>query len=239
MSGRAAEAARRLRESAEPGRVEALQRFFRTEPGGYGEGDRFLGVRVPPIRALVRELRGMPPDDCAVLLRSPWHEERLLALLLMGDAFSRSGDPRRQEIYRLYMSSTAFVNNWDLVDASAPHIAGAWLLHRDRSPLYALARSADLWERRIAIVATQHFIRRGDLADTFRIAEVLLHDPHDLIHKAAGWMLREAGDRDRAREEAFLRQHVRSMPRTMLRYAIEKLPEERRLAWLAVKRAGS
>jgi 3-methyladenine DNA glycosylase AlkD len=232
MTGKTNAVRLELRELANPASAEKHADFFRTGKGGYGEGDCFLGVRVPMIRKLVREHRGLSQEECSVLLHSPWHEERLFALLMMVDSFARSGDPLREEIYRLYMSSTAFVNHWDLVDTSAPHIAGAWLSDRDRSPLYALARSERLWERRISIVATQHFIRRGDLADTFRIAEMLLHDSHDLIHKAAGWMLREAGDRDLAAEETFLRAHCRSMPRTMLRYAIEKLPEERRQEWL-------
>jgi 3-methyladenine DNA glycosylase AlkD len=232
MSGKTEAIRKKLRELGDPVRAEKLASFFRTETGGYGEGDRFLSVRVPLIRALVREYRGMPPVDCAVLLRSQWHEERLFALLMMVDSFNRGGEALREEIFGLYMSSTAFVNNWDLVDASAPHLAGAWLLNRDRSPLYALARSEDLWERRIAIVATQYFIRRGDYADTLRIGEMLLHDSHDLIHKAVGWMLREVGDRELPAEEAFLLEHCRTMPRTMLRYAIEKFPEETRQAWL-------
>jgi len=232
MTGKTEAVRRKLRELGDPVRAEKLASFFRTEKGGYGEGDRFLSVRVPLLRVLVREFRGMPLVDCAVLLRSPWHEERLFALLMMVDSFNRGGDALREEIYRLYLSSTAFVNNWDLVDASAPHLAGAWLKDRDRSPLHVLARSESLWERRIAIVATQYFIRRGDFADTLRISEILLHDSHDLIHKAVGWMLREVGDRDRSAEEAFLREHCRAMPRTMLRYAIEKFPEETRQAWL-------
>jgi hypothetical protein len=232
MTGKADAVRLRLREMGDPGRAGRHAVFFRTEKGGYGEGDRFLGVQVPVIRALVREYRGLSVEECSTLLQSPWHEERLFALLMMVDSFNRGGDTLKEEIYCLYIFSTAFVNNWDLVDASAPHLAGAWLKDRDRSPLYALARSESLWERRIAIVATQYFIRRGDFADTLRIGEMLLHDSHDLIHKAVGWMLREVGDRDLPAEEAFLREHCRSMPRTMLRYAIEKFPEEKRQAWL-------
>lgn len=222
----------RLRELAEPARVDALQRFFRTGKGGYGEGDRFLAVRVPAIRGLVREYRGMSPADCSVLLHSPWHEERLFALLMLADVFKRGDGSLREAVYRLYMDSTSCVNNWDLVDTSAPHIAGAWLFQRERTPLYGLAVSENIWERRIAIVATQHFIRRDDPADTLHIACMLLNDREDLIHKATGWMLREVGNRDMAAEEGFLREHYRDMPRTMLRYALEKFPREKRRAFM-------
>lgn len=209
-----------------------LQRYFRTGPGEYGEGDRFLGIRVPVLRRLVREYRGVPVGQVAELLRSPWHEARLLALLLLVDAYARGDADAREAIYRLYLDSTAHVDNWDLVDSSAPHVVGAHLENRDRGVLDELARSESLWERRIAILATLHFIRRGDFATTLHVAELLLHDPHDLIHKAVGWMLREVGNRDRAAEEVFLRRHCRTMPRTMLRYAIEKFPPALRRAYL-------
>jgi 3-methyladenine DNA glycosylase AlkD len=205
-----------------------LAGYFRTGPGEYGEGDRFLGIRIPALRALVREYRGLPVDEAATLLRSPWHEARLLALLLLGDAYARGGAETREAIYRLYLASTAYINNWDLVDSSAPHIVGAHLEGRDRSVLDRLARSASLWERRIAILATQHFIRRGDFAPTLHIAEMLVDDRHDLIHKAVGWMLREVANRDRETAESFLRRHHATMPRTMLRYAIEKFPPDLR-----------
>ncbi|HEX6042241.1 DNA alkylation repair protein, partial [Longimicrobium sp.] len=198
----------------------------------YGEGDRFLGIRVPAVRKLVREFRGTPLDEVAVLLRSAWHEARLTALLLLVDAYARGDAATREAVYRLYLSSTAFINNWDLVDTSAPHVVGAHLAEGDRTELERLARSASLWERRIAMLATQHFIRRGEFGTALRIAEMLVGDGHDLIHKAVGWMLREIGDRDRAAEEAFLRRHLRTMPRTMLRYAIEKFPPDLRRAYL-------
>lgn len=171
-------------------------------------------------------------EDCFRLLRSPFHEARLLALLILVQRYRRSGEAGRRAIYRGYLGGTAFVNNWDLVDSSAEHIVGAHLASRSRRPLYRLARSRSLWERRIAVMATFHFVRRGDFADTLRLAELLLGDPEDLIHKAAGWMLREVGKRDAAAAAAFLDRHCERMPRTMLRYAIERLPERRRRAYL-------
>ncbi len=223
---------RRLREMGSEADATFLQRYFRTGPGEYGEGDRFLGIRIPALRALVREYRGVSIGEAAGLLRSEWHEARLLALLLLVDAYKRGDEPAREALYRLYLENTRYVNNWDLVDSSAPHIVGAHLAARDRGILERLARSEALWERRIAIIATQHLIRRGDFDTTLRIAELLVGDGHDLIHKAVGWMLREVGDRDRAAEEAFLRRHHRTMPRTMLRYAIEKFPPDLRRRYL-------
>jgi 3-methyladenine DNA glycosylase AlkD len=223
----------RLRELGDPDDAAFLQRYFRTGPGEYGEGDRFLGIRVPAVRKLVRAYRGTPLDEVAALLRSEWHEARLLALLLLVDAYGRGDGATREAVYRLYLASTPYINNWDLVDTSAPHVVGAHLEAGDRGELDRLARSGSLWERRIAMLATQHFIRRGEFVTALRIAEALVGDPHDLIHKAVGWMLREVGNRDRAAEEAFLRRHQRTMPRTMLRYAIEKFPPELRRAYLA------
>ena len=212
----------RLHEVAKPERATALQRFFRTGPGEYGEGDVFMGVRVPDLRRLAKEYRGTPLKQTLTLLRSQYHEARLLALLLMVDAYRRSDDATRDTIYDAYLANTRRINSWDLVDSSAEQIVGAHLFERDRSLLDVLAKSASLWERRIAIIATFHFIRQNQFDDTLRIAELLLHDREDLIHKAVGWMLREVGKRDRAIEERFLRAHCRTMPRTMLRYAIEK-----------------
>jgi 3-methyladenine DNA glycosylase AlkD len=212
--------------------VPILQRFFKTNDGQYGEGDRFIGVRVPVLRQLCRDCRGASLAQIQRLLRSRVHEERALALLLLVDAFSRADDRGRRAIYDFYLSNTRFINNWDLVDASAEHIVGAWLRERSRTPLTRLARSASLWERRIAIVGTYHFIKRGEVEETFRIADLLLGDPHDLIHKATGWMLREAGKRDPRAERAFLKDRYRTMPRTMLRYAIERFPEAERRRYL-------
>jgi 3-methyladenine DNA glycosylase AlkD len=228
----AAQMLRALRRTADPSRVEVLQRFFRTGPGEYAEGDVFIGATVPAVRRLVRQFRNAPLGEVDRLLRSPVHEARLLALLLMVQAFRRGDDRLRLQVYRLYLSRTRFVNNWDLVDSSAPHIVGAWLADRSRKPLFALARSRSVWKRRIAILSTQHFIRQGDLGTTFAIADILLDDRHDLIHKAVGWMLREAGKRDGAAERRFLASRHRRMPRTMLRYAIERFPERERLTYL-------
>jgi 3-methyladenine DNA glycosylase AlkD len=219
---------RRLAALADPKDAAFLQRFFKTGPGEYAEGDRFLGIRVPVSRAVAREFRGLPLDDVLTLLRSPLHEERLVALVLMTHAYAKGDAATRERVYRAYLANTKHINNWDLVDISAPGIVGAHLHGRDTRPLDRLARSRSLWERRIAIVATQELIRRGDFAPTLRIAETLLDDDHDLIHKAVGWMLREVGKRDQATADAFLDRHCRVMPRTMLRYAIEKLPERRR-----------
>jgi 3-methyladenine DNA glycosylase AlkD len=224
---------RRLAAHAEPDRVPLLRRFFKTGPGGYGEGDVFAGVRLSGIHEVCRGCRGAGLGAIRTLLRSRVHEERLLALLLLVDAFKRGDDAARRSIYEFYLSHTAFINNWDLVDSSAPSIVGAWLYERSRSPLRRLAKSTSLWERRIAILATQYFIRQGELEETFRIADMLLDDPHDLIHKAVGWMLREAGNRDGAAERRFLKTRYRRMPRTMLRYAIEKYPLAERKKYLA------
>lgn len=208
-------------------------RFFKTGPGDYGEGDRFLGIRVPVLRKLARKHQELDLLDCRRLLRSPYHEARLLALLILVRAYDRSKDEeKRDAIYRLYLDHTAYINSWDLVDTSAEHIVGRHLAERDRSVLYELARSPSLWERRIAIMATFHYIKLGSFEETLRLAEVLLTDPHDLIHKAVGWMLREVGNRDQAVAEAFLRPRYHKMPRTMLRYAIEKYPEELRQQYL-------
>jgi 3-methyladenine DNA glycosylase AlkD len=228
-----ADLAARLRQRADRSRVPALQRFFKTGPGEYAEGDVFIGVTVPDLRRVCRECRGAAIPDLLALLGSAVHEERLLALLLLVEAFRRGTDETKREIYRLYLANTKFVNNWDLVDSSAPHIVGAWLFTRSRAPLRRLARSSSLWERRIAIIATQFFIRNGDLEETFRIADLLLADHHDLIHKAVGWMLREAGNRNPAAERAWLETRYPRMPRTMLRYAIEKFPEAERRRYLA------
>jgi 3-methyladenine DNA glycosylase AlkD len=224
----------RLRALASPQIADASRRFFKTSPGEYGHGDRFLGIRVPTLRKLERELRAAPIAVALTLLRSPLHEERLLALLMLVSRYARGTPAERQRIYEQYLKHVPkHVNNWDLVDSSAPYIVGAHLEQRNRAELLELARSSSLWERRVAIIATFWFIRRGSFDDTLRIAERLLDDREDLIHKACGWMLREVGNRDRAVAERFLRRHCRTMPRTMLRYAIEKLPARTRRAYLA------
>jgi 3-methyladenine DNA glycosylase AlkD len=227
---------RALRAVSDPSRVPVLQRFFRTGPGEYGEGDRFIGVTVPAVRVLCKRFRAASLESIDALLQSPVHEARLLALLLLSQTFRTADEAGQRRIYTLYLSRTLFINSWDLVDTSAPHIVGAWLSERSRAPLRRLARSKWLWDRRIAIIATQYFIRRRDLEETFALADILLNDPHDLIHKAVGWMLREAGDRDRAAARRFLATRHTRMPRTMLRYAIEKYPDPERQRYLLARR---
>ena len=218
----------RLRQFADRERGKLLQSFFKTGPGEYAEGDLFLGVRVPAIRKIAREFRAMSMKDIRALLASKWHEDRMLALVILVHQYEKGSDAERDAIYRLYLRSAKSINNWDLVDTSAPRIVGAHLLDRDRAPLYRLARSRNLWERRIALLGAGKF---DD--DIFAIVTIVLNDPHDLIHKAAGWMLREAGKRDRAALENFLQKHAPEMPRTMLRYAIERFPPALRKKYLA------
>ncbi len=217
---------------ADPATAVNLQRFFKTAPGQYGAHDVFLGIKVPPLRALVKTFRGTAPRTIAALLQSEFHEERFFALLLLMDFYRHGNAEDKQQAYALYLANTDRINNWDLVDVSAPHIVGDFLADKPRQALYALVQSESLWERRIAIIATLHFIRRNEFSDTLRLAEALLADTHDLIHKAVGWMLREAGKREQTTEEAFLQTHYRAMPRTMLRYAIERFPEARRRQYL-------
>ncbi len=207
-------------------------RFFKTGPGEYGEGDLFRGIRVPVLRRLSREYQAITLPEAERLLRSPFHEDRLLALLILVRLYARGDAAVREKIYRLYLKNARFINNWDLVDSSAEHIVGAFLWEKGRRPLYQLAKSGDLWERRIAIMATFHFIKRGEYGETFSIALKLLSDREDLIHKAVGWMLREVGKRAPEAEEQFLKKNYRRMPRVMLRYAIEKFPEEQRRMYL-------
>jgi 3-methyladenine DNA glycosylase AlkD len=211
--------------------AQFAQRFFKTGPGQYGEGDHFRGIRVPVLRQLAREYKSASLEDAIALLQSHWHEDRLLALFLWIGIFKREAK-QREAIYNLYLANTACINNWDLVDSSAPYIVGAWLWDKERAQLYELARSQDLWERRIAMLATFHFIQKRDFEDALRLAEILRDDRHDLMHKAVGWMLREIGKRDIQHLENFLNKHYQQMPRTMLRYAIEKLPELTRQSYL-------
>jgi 3-methyladenine DNA glycosylase AlkD len=221
-----------LRKLADKEIAEHSQRFFKTAKGQYGQGDRFLGIRVPVLRKTAKKYRGISIEDACRLLKSEFHEERLLALILLVNIFNRAGDEVRKAIYKLYLANTKYVNNWDLVDSSAEHIVGAYLRWRDRQPIYELAVSDNLWERRIAIMSTFHFIKHNEFEDTLRIAEILLADREDLIHKAVGWMLREIGKRDVEVEKKFLKKHYKKMPRTMLRYAIEKFPMSQRQRFL-------
>lgn len=233
MPMKAAEVRRRLRREIDPEKAAVYPRFFKTGPGEYGEGDRFHGVTVPKCRRIARDASGMSEGELVKLLRSPVHEERAVALYVLVEAFECTAEPReRKRIFDLYVREIAAVNNWDLVDASAPTIVGGYLEGEDRSRLDRWARSKSLWKRRIAMLATFRYIKKGDYEDALRIAAILRNDEHDLIHKAVGWMLREIGKRDRAAEERFLKAHHRVMPRTMLRYAIEKFPETKRRAYL-------
>jgi 3-methyladenine DNA glycosylase AlkD len=213
-------------------RVQVLQRFFKAAQGEYGEGDVFVGLRVSEIRKLAKEYQALPFSEIIQLLQSSIHEARLLALLILVRAYTQGDASLQEQIFNLYLRNTRFINNWDLVDASAEYIVGSHLRYRSRSPLHALVVSNLLWDRRISIMATFHYIKYGEFAETLRIAELLLRDPEDLIHKAVGWMLREIGKRDRLTEEEFLKVHYKIMPRTMLRYAIEKFPEKLRQQYL-------
>ena len=224
---------RELRARANPRRAVFVSRFFKTGAGEYGAGDRFLGLTVPALRGLAAKYQALALRDITVLLKSRWHEERTLALFLLVRQYTKGTAERRAAIYRLYLRHTAHINNWDLVDCSAPYIVGPHLGTGKRGVLRRLAKSKLLWERRIAIIATFAYIKRGDFAETLRLARLLRDDPHDLIHKAVGWMLREVGKRDRAAEERFLRVHARQMPRTMLRYAIERFPPALRRRYLS------
>lgn len=231
-------ASKRLKELASLEVAATSARFFKTGSGQYGEGDRFIGVRVPMVRQVAREFRDL--NLCAVkhLLESDIHEERLLALLVLVGKLKKCTPETQYEIFDFYLTHTTRVNNWDLVDSSAPAIVGGYLLDKPaklRKVLDRLARSVDLWERRIAIVATQRLIRDDQLDDTLRISQQLLKDQHDLIHKAVGWMLREVGQRHEPTLAAFLTAHSATMPRTMLRYAIEHYTPDARRVWM-VKR---
>ena len=218
---------------ADPSQVEGLSRFFKTAPGQYGEGDKFLGIKVPVTRAVVKECwRGIGMEELEECLNSEYHEVRLAGLLALVEMFKHN-KPRQQEYIDFYLSHTKGINNWDLVDLSCYPLLGEWLLDKDRTLLYDLAaQGKTIWEQRIGIVSTMTFIRHGQLRDTFAIADILLHHPHDLIHKAVGWLLREAGKRDQAALEAYLQPRFQTMPRTMLRYAIEKFPPSRRQQYL-------
>ncbi|MGE5172608.1 MAG: DNA alkylation repair protein [Betaproteobacteria bacterium] len=232
MNKTAQDVKQRLRQLADKEKAKVLQGFFKTGTGEYGEGDIFLGVTVPKIRKLVREYNGPALADAPALLTSSVHEDRLCALLILVDAFSRGDDLLKRKIYSLYLRNIRYINNWDLVDLSAPNIVGNYLMNRSRKPLYDLAKSNDLWKRRIAILSTFTFLRQNVFTDTLGISKILLRDEHDLIHKAVGWMLREVGKRSLSVEEKFLKQHYRTMPRTMLRYAIERFPEAKRRKYL-------
>lgn len=228
MTPSAADVQAALREHADPRRAAHVKGYFKTGPDEYGAGDQFIGVPMPAARRVARAFRGLAPDECLALLASPVHEDRMAALLIMVDAHRRGSPAERDAVFAAYLAHTDRVNNWDLVDASAREIVGEHLRAGPRNRLDVLARSGSLWERRIAIVATHAFIKADDLDDTYRLCLVLADDPHDLIHKACGWMLREAGKRDEPRLVAFLAAHHAELPRTTVRYACERLAPELR-----------
>lgn len=214
---------------------EFLPHFFKTGKGEYGEGDKFLGIVVPNIRKVAKEYRGTSLETVGELLLSPWHEVRMFGLLLLVDAFKRGGEEQRREIFSYYLAHTSGINNWDLVDLSAPYIVGAYLLDEgrmERQVLYRLANSDNLWEQRIAVVSTITLIRNNEFDETLKLAQLLMNHPHDLMHKAIGWMLREVGKKNETVLRSFLDAHGLEMPRTMLRYAIERFDENVRQYYL-------
>lgn len=218
--------------------AKLLQGFFKTGKGEYGEGDIFLGIKVPVQRKVAKKYLCLSLDDLQQLLKSSIHEHRLVALMILVDKFNKSNDDKKhnkKQIVDFYLSNSHYINNWDLVDLSSPRIIGMYLLDKPESArrvLYDFAKSSNLWEKRIAIISTLAFIKNKQYADTLQIAEILLNDKHDLIHKAVGWMLREVGKMDVEVEESFLKKHYKQMPRTMLRYAIERFDEGKRKHYL-------
>jgi len=226
-----------LRDRIDPAKAEFFPRFFKSNPGDYGEGDKFLGIMVPQQRAISKLYKDLALNDVITLLQSPYHEERLTALFILVLQFQKGDEPTRQKIYDLYLANTKYVNNWDLVDSSAEFIVGPWLEDKlaKMKVLQKLAKSSMLWERRIAMLATFHYIKGGQYKDGLTIAEMLVHDKHDLIQKAVGWMLREIGNRSLPDEEKFLKKYAATMPRTALRYAIEKFPPATRKLYMEAK----
>lgn len=221
-----------LEKHASPVKAASFPRFFKAGPGEYAEGDQFIGVTVPHARTVAKQFQDLSFADTQQLLRSPIHEHRLTALFILVQKYTKGDAALRQRVVDLYLKNLAYVNNWDLVDSSAPSILGPHLYQQDPQLLHDLTDSGHLWRQRIAVLATYYFIKQGEFTLTLQLAKKLLNHPHDLIHKAVGWMLREIGNRDQRAAEAFLQQHYQTMPRTMLRYAIEKFPLERRTAYL-------
>lgn len=215
-----------------PQKARFVAGFFKTGKGQYGEGDIFLGITVPKQRVVAKKFQDLSLKKTEKLLRSKIHEHRLIALFILTGQYRKGDSKTKQEIAKFYLLNTKYVNNWDLVDSSAHQILGDYLSDKDKKILYKLARSEDIWEKRISIIATYHYIRENKIKDTFSISEILLNDTHDLIHKAVGWMLREVGKRNREAEEKFLQKHYKKMPRTMLRYAIEHFDEKKRKNYL-------
>lgn len=225
------------RKIGDPARAKALQRFFKTGKGEYGEGDLFLGLTLPQVRDLAKKYKDMPLSELARLIASKYHEERTIALVILIHKYEKAEN--KKELFNFYLKNTKHINNWDLVDISCHKIVGEHLIDKDRKVLYKLAKSQNLWEKRIAIISTFAFLKNGDLADSVRIAELLLDDKHDLIHKAVGWTLREVGKKDVKVLDKFLSLHAGHMPRTALRYSIERFPEAKRKRYLAKKNSSS
>lgn len=221
-----------IKELANPEIASHSQRFFKTGPGEYGEGDQFLGVRVPVIRQLVKKLRGLKLEQSLQMLKNEYHEIRLFAVLMLVDLFERGDETSRSKIYHEYLGHSKWINNWDLVDSSAHKIVGTYLSDKSRAPLYQLTESDLLWDKRIAMIACYRLIKQDDFDDTIKLAEIFLTETHDLMHKAVGWMLREMGKRNFEIEDRFLMKHYKKMPRTMLRYALEKFPKDRKKAYM-------
>lgn len=225
----------RVKENSDEEKAKFLQRFFKTGKGEYAEGDKFAGIVVPVSRKIAKEFKDLNFSQIEKLLHSRIHEERLIALLILVLRYDKGEESERKNIYKLYLKNLKYVNNWDLVDLSAPKIVGRYLFNRDRKLLFKLAKSDDLWEKRISIISTYYFIQQKDFKTTIELSKILVNDDHDLIHKAVGWMLREVGKKDLQSEENFLKKYYMKMPRTMLRYAIEKFPEKKRQAYLKGK----
>jgi 3-methyladenine DNA glycosylase AlkD len=219
---------KQLESLSSPEKKAVLQRFFKTGKGQYGEGDIFMGVTVPQIRQTAQANRNLPFSEVEKALKSPLHELRMCALLILVDLFQKTKPEAQKPIVDFYLSNTQYINNWDLVDLSCYKILGKYLMDKPRAILYRLAKSENMWEQRISIVSTWLFIRTGEFADTLAISELLLDHPHDLMHKAVGWMLRETAKRDEKLVLDFIQKHYSRMPRTALRYAIERLPEDKR-----------
>lgn len=233
MNAKAVQSA--LDQAGDPADAQFLQRFFKTGKGQYGEGDQFIGVRMPAIRKIAQQYKQLPLAETVRLLHSPVHEHRMCALVIMTLQAKTASKEQLQTLYQTYLANTAHINNWDLVDVTCRDVVGRYLSDKPRDQLYELANSPNMWERRIAIVSTWWFIRDNDLNDTFALSEILLHDKHDLMHKAVGWMLREAGKKDETRLKEFLDVHAVDMPRTMLRYSLEKLHPKDRQHYMQLK----
>jgi 3-methyladenine DNA glycosylase AlkD len=215
-----------------PKQAKLLSRFFKTGKGEYGEGDVFIGLKVPQQRKIAKKYKTTKLKNIEFLLKNKIHEFRLTALFILIDQYQKSDKKFKKEIFNFYLKNKKGINNWDLIDLSSPNIIGNYLIDKDKSVLYKLAKSNSLWDKRIAVLSTFAFIRNNKFEDSLKIAEILINDKHDLIHKAVGWMLREVGKKDLKIEEEFLRKHHKKMPRTMLRYAIEKFPKQKRILYL-------